>query len=206
MASKIAQDSPTCLKIAHNMPPRGSKTTLRRLQVAKEPPKEAPEKPKSFKHRRKSMFLAFSPFRFRGASEASRWLQDDPRDPQEGPKRVPRGAQERPRAPQERPKRAPRGPFEGPDGGTEKGSTSFLIDGLQDGPKRAPKAPKKAPREPQERPQRAPRQPQEGPRSFQNVPKRALRWPQEAYKTLPERTIAKVLILTPVVVVFALCS
>ena len=32
-------------------------------------------------------------------------------------------------------------------------------------------------------------------------PKRAARWPQEASKTLPERLIAKVLILTPVVVV-----
>ena len=137
MASKIAQDSPTCLKIAHNMPPRGSKTTLRRLQVAKEPPKEAPEKPKSFKHRRKSMFLAFSPFRFRGASEASRWLQDDPRDPQEGPKRVPRGAQERPRAPQERPKsdpgalnRAPRAPKNDPRGPQERsksGSCAMFV-------------------------------------------------------------------------------
>ena len=48
MASKIAQDSPTWLKIAHNMPPRGSKTAPRRLQVAKEPPKEAPERPTSF--------------------------------------------------------------------------------------------------------------------------------------------------------------
>ena len=31
--------------------------------------------------------------------------------------------------------------------------------------------------------------------------RRILRWPQEAYKTLQERTIAKVLILAPVVVV-----
>ena len=50
MASKIAQDSPTWLKIAHNMPTRGPKTAPRRLQVAKEPPNEAPEKPKSSKH------------------------------------------------------------------------------------------------------------------------------------------------------------
>ena len=50
MASTIAQDSQTWLKIAHNMPPRGSKTALRRLQVAKEPPKEAPEMPKSIKN------------------------------------------------------------------------------------------------------------------------------------------------------------
>ena len=63
MASKMAQDSPTWLKIANDMPPRGSKTALRRLHVAKEPPKEAPERPKSFKHLKKNnMFglLAFS--------------------------------------------------------------------------------------------------------------------------------------------------
>jgi len=141
--------------------------------------------------------LVFSHFRFRWAPEASRWLQYDPRDPQEGPKRAPRGAQERP-------KRAPRGSFEGSDGGRLKESTPFLIDSLQDCPRRASNADKRAPREPQERPKSAPRQPKEGPIGFQNVPKRALRWPQDAYKTLPERTIAKVLILTPVVVVLAL--
>jgi len=53
MASKIAQDSPTWLKIAHNMPPRGSKTTLRRLQMVKKLPKDAPERPTSFKNLRK---------------------------------------------------------------------------------------------------------------------------------------------------------
>ena len=63
MASKIAQDSPTWLKIANDMPPRGSKTASRRLQEAKEPPKEAPEKPKSFKNNGKNnvfCLLAFS--------------------------------------------------------------------------------------------------------------------------------------------------
>ena len=44
------------------------------------------------------------------------------------------------------------------------------------------------------------KEPQEDPRSFKHVPKRALRWPQEACKMLRERTIEKVLILTPVVV------
>ena len=63
------------------------------------------------------MCLAFSPFRFRWALEASRWPQGGPREPQDGPKRGPRRAQERPRTPQERPKRAPRGDFSGPDGG-----------------------------------------------------------------------------------------
>ena len=63
MASKMAQDSPTWLKIAPNIPPRGPKTAPRRLQEAKEPPKEAPERPKSFKNLKKiNVFglLAFS--------------------------------------------------------------------------------------------------------------------------------------------------
>eukprot|EP00959_Pyramimonas_sp_CCMP1952_P409647 8585162-Pyramimonas_sp.AAC.1 len=51
------------------------------------------------------MCLAFSPFRFRWPSEASRWLQYGPRGPQERVKRAPRRPQERsqsdPRAPQE---------------------------------------------------------------------------------------------------------
>ena len=63
MTSKMAQDSPTWLKIANDMPPRGSKTASRRLQEAKEPPKEAPERPKSFKNLGKTnvfCLLAFS--------------------------------------------------------------------------------------------------------------------------------------------------
>ena len=104
MASKIAQDSPTWLQLAHNMRPRGSGTAPRRLQVVKEPSKEALERPKSFKNiGKKTMFFAFSLFRFRWALEASRWPQDGPREPQEGPKRAPRL--------QERPKRAPRRSF-----------------------------------------------------------------------------------------------
>ena len=47
MASKIAQDSPTWIKIAHNMPPRGSKTAQRRLEVARKLFNDASEKPKS---------------------------------------------------------------------------------------------------------------------------------------------------------------
>ena len=50
MASKIAHDSPRRLKIASNMYPRGSKTAPRRLQVATEPPKEAPKRPKSLQY------------------------------------------------------------------------------------------------------------------------------------------------------------
>ena len=107
MASKIAQYSPTWLQLAHNMRPRGSNTAPRRLQVAKEPPKEAPERPTSFKHLGKPMLFAFSPFRFRWALEASRWLQD-------GPKTAPRASKSAPRGPQEGPKRAPRQPQERP--------------------------------------------------------------------------------------------
>ena len=152
----------------------------------KESPREAPERPTSFQHLKKS--VVFLP------SEASRWLQDGPRGLQERPQRGPR-------APQERTKSAPRGSQEvnvrAPTGGLKLKPPSF--DGWpprwpQEGPKRAPRAPRRAPREPQE-----------SPRGFQHVPKRALRWPQEAYKTLPERKIAKALILTiVVVVVFAL--
>ena len=62
MASKIAQGIPTWLNIAHYMPPRGPKTALRRLQVVKEPPKEAPEKPNSFKHLRSINERSLLPF------------------------------------------------------------------------------------------------------------------------------------------------
>ena len=63
MTSKTAQDSSTWLNIANDMPPRCSKTASTPRQVAKEPPEEAPEKPKSFKNRKKiNVFglLAFS--------------------------------------------------------------------------------------------------------------------------------------------------
>ena len=105
MASKIAQDSPTWLKIAHNMPPRGSKTASRRLQEAKEPPKEAPERPKSFKNLKKIndlCLLAFSlPMAFRGLKMAPRWPKRAPRGAQESPKTAPRAPKSAPRAPQE---------------------------------------------------------------------------------------------------------
>ena len=68
MASKIAQDSPTWLKIANNMPPRGPKRATRRIQVLLETPQDLPEKPKSFKNLKKIndvCLLAFSlPMRF----------------------------------------------------------------------------------------------------------------------------------------------
>ena len=62
MASKIAQDSPTWLKIVNDMPPRGSKTASRRLQEAKESPKEVPERPKSFKNQKKINVLGLLAF------------------------------------------------------------------------------------------------------------------------------------------------
>eukprot|EP00959_Pyramimonas_sp_CCMP1952_P244311 5106896-Pyramimonas_sp.AAC.1 len=57
------------------------------------------------------MGCAVSPCRFRWPSEVSRWLQNGPREPQEGPKRSPRRPQERPRALQLRPKRDPKSRF-----------------------------------------------------------------------------------------------
>ena len=50
MTPTIAQDSPTWFKIASNMPPRGLKIVPRQLHVATGPPKDAPERPKSFQH------------------------------------------------------------------------------------------------------------------------------------------------------------
>ena len=108
MASKIAQDSLKWFKIIFNPPPRAHKTSPGRLQVPSELSKEASKRSNSFK----TIIMvynvfAFSPFRVRWALEASRWLQDGPRGPQEGPRRAPR-------RPQERPKRTPRGEFSGP--------------------------------------------------------------------------------------------
>ena len=50
MASKIARDSPTWPKIAHNIPPRGFNIAPRLLQVATEPPRDTPEMPKTFQN------------------------------------------------------------------------------------------------------------------------------------------------------------
>ena len=119
------------------------------------------------------MFFAFSPFRFRWAVEASRWLQDGPRRPQERPKRGPRRPQERPRAPQERPKRAPRGDFSGPEGGGRNRNRLLFssiaskmaqesLQGRPEGPKRAPKPPQEGPKRAPRGPKRLPQCPQEG--------------------------------------------
>ena len=97
MTSKMAQDSPTWLKIANDMPPRGSKTASRRLQEAKEPPKEAPKRQKSFQNLKKMYvfcLLAYSlPMAFRGLKMAPRWpkisqdsLRHASKRPQDGPR------------------------------------------------------------------------------------------------------------------------
>ena len=71
----------------------------------------------SFDLRPQSQRTTFSPFRFGWPSEASRWVQDGPRGPQEspntarGPKRLPRGTQDGPRNPRGR-QDAPRTPQE----------------------------------------------------------------------------------------------
>ena len=145
MASKIAQDSPTWLQLAHNMPPRVSSTAPKTAPSGQGASHGGPREAKiPQKTLDTSMCFAFSPFRFRRALEASRSLQDGPRRPQERPRRAPRRPQERPRAPQEGPKRSPRCSFEGPDGGTEKESAPFLIDG----PKRAPEGSQEGPKRP----------------------------------------------------------
>ena len=53
MASKIAQDSPTWLKIASDVPPKGPEKATRRIQVLLETPQDLPEKPKSFQYLKK---------------------------------------------------------------------------------------------------------------------------------------------------------
>ena len=87
--------------------PRGPKNVPRRLQEASETSKEAPKKPKSFKHQMKindDCLLAFLlPMAFGGLKMAPK-----------GPKRAPREAQERPKTAQRAPKSAPRAPQEGP--------------------------------------------------------------------------------------------
>ena len=141
---------------------------------------EAPKRPKSFKQiQGKSLFFAFSPFRFRWPSEASRWLQDGPRGPQEGPKRAPRWPQERPRAPQDRLKRDPRGDLRRSRGAKLIGSTLFFDRSPPRWPQEAPGRPREAPKWPQHGHKMAPRGPQE-----QDRPKALCRSPALGLKTV----------------------
>ena len=87
---------------------RGSKTASRRLQEAKEPPKEALERPKSFKNFGKKK-QCFVPSRF-FASDGLLKPQYGSKVAQDGPKRGPKEAQDGPKSVQERPKTAPRRP------------------------------------------------------------------------------------------------
>ena len=123
MASKIAQDIPTWLKVADDMPPRGSKTAPGRLQVAKELPKEAPERPKSFKHQKEIIvfgLLAFSLLMgFRG-------LRMGPRSPERAPRGVKKASKTAPKPPQERPKTALIGNWPGSDGARRSSCSSAI--------------------------------------------------------------------------------
>ena len=122
--------------------PRGPGTAPKRLQVAKEPPKEAPERPKSFKNFELWKINVLLPSRLFASDGLLRPQEGSKMAQEGGPKRGPRLPQDGPKSAQERPKSAPSGSFEGFDGGTLKESTPFLIDGLQDGPKKASKAPR----------------------------------------------------------------
>ena len=154
------------------------------------------------------MLFAFSYFRFRWPSEASRWLQDGPREPQRGPKRAPRRPQEGSRALQERLKRGPKGDFRHSRGArlieappffdrcpprwpqdakihpkpNENQclwlSRRFASDGLH----RTQDSSKRA----QEGPKRGPREPQDGPKSAQERSKSASRGTQEAIRGILE--------------------
>ena len=114
--------------------PRGPKTSPRRLQVATEPPTEAPQEAKVFQNLKKNNELCILAFlfslAFRGLKTAPRGQKTAPRELQVGPKSS--------RAIQERSKRGPRGDFWGPRGASLIEAPLFLIDPLQDGPKSAP--------------------------------------------------------------------
>ena len=77
--------------------------------MAQEPPKEAPEKPASFKNLKTINVFGLLVF---FASDGRLKPQDGPKMAQEGPKRGPRGPQDVPKSAQERSKSAPRGPQE----------------------------------------------------------------------------------------------
>ena len=162
------------LKIAQ----AGSRWLPRCSKRAQDRPKTAPSGngapkggPQKAKTQRKSMMVAFPPFRFRLPFQASRLLQEGPRGPQERPVRAPIRLQERPRAPQDRLKRGLRGNVKRSRGAMLIEASLFGIDVLQDSPKRRPGGPERPPRSPQEAPKRPPRSPQEAPRGTQDAPR-----------------------------------
>ena len=169
--------------------PGGPKRRPKGLQEAPKKPPRGNNPSKTYGEIHAFCFLVFS---LPMAIEASRWLQDGPRGPQERPKRAPRRPQERPRALQERLKRGPRGDSRHSRGAALIKAPPSLIYLLQDGPKSASKAPKSAPRGPQEAPRgaqdaskRLPRDPHEAPRGAHEASKTLPRDPQEA-KILPK--------------------
>eukprot|EP00959_Pyramimonas_sp_CCMP1952_P015976 337861-Pyramimonas_sp.AAC.1 len=79
---------PDARKSPENAP---SKTALRGLRDFHGVPQEA----KTLQNIQETIIDVFSHFRSRRPSEASKWLQDGPKGPQERPKRAPRRPQER---------------------------------------------------------------------------------------------------------------
>jgi len=185
------------LKIAQ----AGSRWLPRCSKRAQDRPKTAPSGngapkggPQKAKTQRKSMMVAFPPFRFRLPFQASRLLQEGPRGPQERPVRAPIRLQERPRAPQDRLKRGLRGNVKRSRGAMLIEASLFGIDVLQDSPKRRPGGPERPPRSPQEAPKRPPSK--KPPRGSQRHPRRsknprdrqeAPNTPQVASKEAPRR-------------------
>ena len=110
MASKIAQNKLEMHKMASDMPPRSFNIAPRRLQVAREPPEEAPKRPESFEHPcvfNVFCLLALSlPMGSSGLKMAPRWPKRAPREAQEGPKTATRAPKIAPRAAQEGPETA----------------------------------------------------------------------------------------------------
>ena len=98
MISKVAQDG-------FQYAPRGPKTGPTRLQVATEPPKEAPQEAKAFQKPTKIMFFCFLaillPMAIQGLKMAPRWPKRAPREAQESPKTALRAPKSAPRRVQE---------------------------------------------------------------------------------------------------------
>ena len=161
MASKMAQDTSRRLKIASDMPPRGSTTAPRRFQVLFEPSRAPPKMPKSFKNLKKTCVCLTSRLL---ASDGLLRPQDGPKMAQERPKRAPRGLQDGHKSAQERPKTAPRGDVRAPKGGRKLRTPPSLIDGLQDGPKRPSRGSKRPRRELQDGPKTPLKSPRRTPR------------------------------------------
>eukprot|EP00959_Pyramimonas_sp_CCMP1952_P280237 5858251-Pyramimonas_sp.AAC.1 len=82
------------------MPPTSPKTAVRRLQVATEPPWDAPERPKSFPNLREincACILAFS--LLAGELRPQDGSNMAHEDPKRGPRRIGDGSKTAPRAP-----------------------------------------------------------------------------------------------------------